>query len=194
MDGTAYQQSLTALLPPGLAWPRDPESVLGRLLAAWADELARVDGRAADLLEEADPRTTAELLDDWGRAYGLPDACAAAVSGREAARQALLAKITARGGQTPAYYLAIAQALGLDATLTEFATLHDVTQDVGAALIGEAWAYAWTLHLGAVASYPWQVDGRVDEPLNAWTGNAQAACMFSRLKPAHTICILSYGG
>mgnify|MGYP001809569769 CR=1 FL=1 len=70
-----YLAQLVALLPTGPAIPREPGGVLLRLLEAPAAELARVDLRGAALLDEADPRATAELLTDWQRAFGLPDAC-----------------------------------------------------------------------------------------------------------------------
>ena len=70
-----YLAQLVALLPTGPAIPREPGGVLLRLLEAPAAELARVDLRGAALLDEADPRATAELLTDWQHAFGLPDAC-----------------------------------------------------------------------------------------------------------------------
>lgn len=75
MTGDDYLALLAALLPPGAALPRQADSVLMRLLSAPAAELARIDARAAALLTEALPNTTAELLGDWETAFGLPDAC-----------------------------------------------------------------------------------------------------------------------
>jgi hypothetical protein len=57
-----YARMLSALLPPGKLWRLVGESVLYKLFAACADELDRLDARAAALLEEADPRTAVELL------------------------------------------------------------------------------------------------------------------------------------
>ena len=42
----AYRAQLQALLPLGDAWPRRPDAVLTRLLAAWAEEFARIDARS----------------------------------------------------------------------------------------------------------------------------------------------------
>ena len=36
-----YLRVLQALLPPGAAWPRDPDATLTKVLAAWADDLAQ---------------------------------------------------------------------------------------------------------------------------------------------------------
>lgn len=70
-----YQSQLLELLPLGAVWPRDLDTGLAKLLLAKADEFARVDGRADQLIEEADPRTTSEMLSDWERVVGLPDEC-----------------------------------------------------------------------------------------------------------------------
>lgn len=68
----AYARALKALLPPGRLWRLDAESIVTETLTACADELARVDGRAKDLLREADPTTTDELLPDFEAIFGLP--------------------------------------------------------------------------------------------------------------------------
>lgn len=192
MDADAYRSGLAALLPSGLPWPRVAESVLGRLLAAWADELARVDARAEALVAEALPTLTHDLLDDWERAYGLPDGCGAPLDDEGLRRAALVSKMIARGGQSRAYYLSLAAALGLSVELIEYRP-HDVGCRVDAPLCGPDWAYAWALHLSAVTVYPLRADGRVDRPLAAWLGDAQAECLFRRLRPAHTILLFTYG-
>jgi uncharacterized protein YmfQ (DUF2313 family) len=75
MNASAYLSQLNGLLPPGDALAREPGSVLQRLLAVPAAELARVDGRVEALLTESDPARTTEMLADWERALGLPDVC-----------------------------------------------------------------------------------------------------------------------
>jgi hypothetical protein len=62
----AYARMMKALLPPGRLW-RLVASILLKVLEASAEELARVHGRAEDLLREADPRTATELLPDFER-------------------------------------------------------------------------------------------------------------------------------
>jgi uncharacterized protein YmfQ (DUF2313 family) len=76
LNAKAYLQQLQALLPRGLAWPRAVDAHLTKLLSAFSLEFARVDQRVDDLLDEADPRSTLELLPEWERMAGLPDPCA----------------------------------------------------------------------------------------------------------------------
>ena len=193
MTSPDYLAQLQALLPQGPAWPREADAALTNLLAAWADELARVDGRAADLVEEADPRASAELLADWERVAGLPDACVAALAGTQTTAQrraALVAKLTTIGGQSAVYYIALAASLGYTITVTEF-DVHDVESDVDVPLNGEAWRFAWQVNAPQDTVHELTVDGTVDDPL-AWWGNELLECVINRLKPAHTHVLFAY--
>lgn len=111
MSADRYREQLQALLPSGAAWPRDAGAVLTATLDALAQELARVDTRAGNLRDEADPRTTIELLPDYERTHGLPDACVTAAQTTDQRRNALVSKLSSLGGQSPAYYLSVLERL-----------------------------------------------------------------------------------
>ena len=87
-----YLNQLLQLQPPGEALPTDPDSTWVKLLDGLAQELERVDSRAAALIRESDPRQALELLADWERVCGLPGDCL----GQHVAG-------TARGGCCSAY-------------------------------------------------------------------------------------------
>jgi hypothetical protein len=84
----AYARMMAALLPPSRMWRLDASAVLAKLLLASSDELERVDGRSADLIEESDPRTTDELLPDFERMFRLSS------SGTLAERRARVVALT----------------------------------------------------------------------------------------------------
>jgi hypothetical protein len=88
----AYARQLKALLPQGVAWNLEPDSMVSRVMLALAEELARIDGRAAALIQEIDPRTTLELLPDWERMLALPDICAPAAQTLQERRAACAKK------------------------------------------------------------------------------------------------------
>src|SRR5690606_22069685 len=121
--GADYAEGLAALLPRGPAWPRDTNSVLMRLIAGLAEIWgANVDSRAADLLErESDPRAALELLPDWERVAGLPDACLAEPLTIADRQKALIARLTILGDQSIAFFLQLAEALGYEITIIEHA-------------------------------------------------------------------------
>lgn len=190
---TDYLRQLQSLLPPGPAWPKDDAATITRLLAALSGELARVDGRATQLVEEADPRTVAELFADWERVAGLPDACAEAFGGTQTTvqrRAALVGKLTTLGGQSAAYYIGLAAALGYAITITEFRK-HTVRSAVNYPLYSDAWAFAWQVNAALNTFTRFNVKSRVNDPLASW-GNALLECVISRLKPAHTHVLFAY--
>jgi len=187
-----YLRQLQALLPHGPAWPRD-ESPLTRLFDGLAQELARVDGRAMQLLEEADPRTTAELFADWERVTGLPDECVVAFGGEQEQAQrraALVGKLTTLGGQSAAYYVGLAAALGYAITVEDF-TEHTVEDSVEHPFYGAAWAFAWQVNAALNTVTDITVEDSVEDPIASW-GNALLECVINRLKPAHTTVLFSY--
>lgn len=188
-----YLLQLQALLPNGPAWPRDDQATLTQLLSALSVELARVDGRAMTLIEEADPRTTAELFLDWEHVAGLPDACAEAFGGEQTLdqrRAALVGKLVTLGGQSPAYFIGLAAAIGYAITITEFHA-HTVNDDVDYSILGEDWNFAWQVNAALNTVSELTISSGVDEPLAAW-GNALLECVINRVKPAHTIALFSY--
>lgn len=190
---TDYLRQLQALLPPGPAWPRSDDALLTRLLGALAAELARVDGRAQRLVEEADPRTVAELFVDWERVAGLPDACAQAYGGEQTLAQrrvALVGRLTTLGGQSPAYFIGLAAALGYAITITEFRA-HSVNDDAEYPLYDTAWNFAWQVNAALNTIADITVASTVEDPIAAW-GNALLECVIKRLKPAHTAVLFSY--
>jgi len=118
-DAAAYGTMLQQLAPPGKAWPRDPDSQLGALCLGFGDEFARLDARALDLIEEAYPNTTDEMLPDWERVAGLPDPAIPAPADVPTRRAALVARLTEADGQNAADYIRmIADAFGYAATIT----------------------------------------------------------------------------
>lgn len=172
-----YLQQLQQLLPYGPAWTDDPDAAITKLLTGLSQELARVDARAWQLIDEADPRTTHELLPDWERVAGLPDPCVAArVSDQTLAQRvaALVAKLVQVGGQSVGYFKAIALALGYTIEIT----LQPPPFRTG-------WNFC-TDRLGTADSvYWWHVTALIDS-LSPWR-NAVLECTLRALAPAHTL-------
>jgi uncharacterized protein YmfQ (DUF2313 family) len=189
LSAAAYVRQLLALLPPGAAWRREPGTLV-QLLTGLADELGRVDGRGAALIDESDPRTTFETLSDWERVYGLPDPCVGGSPSTPQRRASLVAKIVGLGGQSPAYFIAVAAALGYTVTITEFSPA-DVNDDVDQPIEGDAWAYAWQVNAPLHSVFEMTVEDGVDDPLAAWSA-LPLECTLAALAPAHTIPIFTY--
>lgn len=188
-----FLAALQAMLPQGAAWPRDPEAVLTQLLDAVADRLAVVQARIVTVLEvESLPPVTAELLPDWERAFGLPDACAAPDDSTVARRAALVARVIERGGQSRAYFIAYAAALGFTVTITEFRPSRIGEAEIGDPIYDDAWAHTWRINAPATTV----IEGRIGlstigDPIRDW-GNDRLECALSHLKPAQTALLFAY--
>jgi uncharacterized protein YmfQ (DUF2313 family) len=193
MNAAQYRDQLLALAPPGKALPTELESVFALLLLAMADEQARVDGRADDVLIELDPRTATELLSDWERVCGLPGQCSRASETIQERRESAHLVITAQGGQSPAYFEEAAATLGVAATVEEFRPFRAGQSSAGEPLTNEPWTHAWLMRGPEEIVKPFVAGGSsAGDPLAKW-GNEALECHISRLAPAHTIVTFAYG-
>ncbi|HEY1035537.1 MAG TPA: putative phage tail protein [Pseudoxanthomonas sp.] len=190
-----YREHLKALLPPGLAFPRERGTTLDDLLDAMAQELARIDARADRLTVEANPSTTAEMLADWERVAGLPDNCSGMLPETLQGRRAdLVSKLSSTGGQSRAYFIALAAALGFVIEIEEFRPFRAGWSNAGDALTNGDWVYTWRVR-GPEETITYFRAGvsAAGEPLAYW-GNDALECRIRKLKPAHTIVLFAYGG
>lgn len=188
-----YLAQAQALLPPGPAWPRDPAAYVTRLLLALSDEFARADQSASALLDEADPRTTSQLLIDWERVAGLPDGCVVSAGSELSTsqrRSALLARLTMQGAQSASYYVALAESLGYLVSVQEF-DVFDVNDDVETPIYGEDWVHAWQVTGALNQPVDFTTESLVSDALSAWS-NAVLECVLNRFKPAHSVLVFAY--
>lgn len=174
----AYARQLKQLLPRGALWKSEPTSWLSKLLLGISEELARIDARGEDLLDEWDPRTASETLEDWERVLNV-----APPSAVDADRQvAVTAALVAQGGSTPAYFIAVAASMGFTATIEEIA------------------ASTWRMNVD-LSSYagPWSLvtylarsgTARSGDPIQSWSVTEFEAVL-NRIKPAHTRLYFAY--
>ena len=193
MNAEQYRTQLLALAPPGAALPKELDSVFADLALAMADEQARVDGRADDVLAELDPRTSMELLPDWERVCALPSKCSFSSETIQERRDAVELILTAQGGQTPAFYEEAAATIGVAAKVEEFRPFCAGASSAGDPLTNEPWTHAWRMRGPEETIKLFTAGGSsAGDPLAKW-GNEMLECHISRLAPAHTIVTFAYG-
>jgi uncharacterized protein YmfQ (DUF2313 family) len=195
-DQAAYADQLKALMPTGPAWAGED---LSRLLEGIAAELARIDARAVQLLDEADPRSALELLADWERTAGLPDACFGMPDNVPERQVAVSSRITSVGGQSRAYFTELAASLGYVVSIDEFRQAR-CGDRIGTRVYGEGWAHVWRMNvLPPDFDVPEQqfyvtqarCGDRCGKRLRGW-GAINLECLVSRHKPAHSVVLFSY--
>jgi len=162
-----YLAQLQALLPRGAAWPRDAEAPLTQLLRGFATTLARANARANHLLVVAFPSTVDDMLAEWNETLGLPGLTG--YTGDDLATQQALvvAALTATGGQSSAYFTALAESLGIPIEVSGYRP-YRVNDHVNDNIYGKAWAHAWLVTVLSTGDY------------------TSLKAILSRYKPAHT--------
>ena len=185
-SGTDYTSSFLNLLPQGLAWPRQVTSLLVKLITGLSQIFGYADGRAADLLEiESDPRKTDELLLDWERNFGLPDTCSPQpITDVPLRRTVLVTKMTMKGAQSRAFFLAQALALDEVATIREYSPYQ-----CGISRVGD------TRYLDDGVHFRWGL-GPSELRFHWVTGITHVLsgveCVFNRFRPMHTELTFTY--
>lgn len=181
--------------------------VVDGLAQIWGEP---VDERAADLLEtESDPRIALDMLDEWEAAFGLPDACLAESLARPDRHDALLQRMTEEGGQSRAYFVALATSLGYEIDIVEYSPFMGGVSEGGdtrpTGAEGEEYRwyggppemrFYWIVRVKGVR-LTWfrgaEGEGGVDPHLRIAIAS-DLECMLRRYKPAHTDVIFDYSG
>jgi len=218
-SGEDYIAPFLALLPQGIAWPREPDSVLYRTCRGLAKIWGFVDGRAADLLErESDPRQTSlgawpfggedGLLDWWERAWGLPDPCFPSATSIGERQRMLVMVMTWLGAQSRAYFKRVAEWVGYTIEIKEFAPFMAGISQVGDTrhpppdtpredqnfrwYIGPAeQRFVWSVNVGQIG-LTWfrSASGQAGVDPHLRLGiPEEIICLLNRWKPAHTVIV-----
>jgi uncharacterized protein YmfQ (DUF2313 family) len=213
-----HHQQLLALSPPGQAFPREADSRWGRVLQPLAGEHARVEAEAEALLRETDPRAAPRMLEDYERVLG-DDPCLGSVVDLPIALRRSLAhqRWTQQGGATPAFFVALGAALGIEVQVLESQPFEVSIATVDDELIAEEQRFEWALRVrlpplateaGALLALedgqPLRLESPsvltafevsvsdVDTPLEGFT-RSPIECLARRHAPAHTSLFFAYG-
>jgi len=182
---------LRALLPPSSIDPMGP--ALGVELTAEGKALDQAQSFADQILLEADPRTTATMLADWERVYGLPEAYIVALGITQSfqeRRAMLVAKVTLQGGQSKAFYIGLAAAIGYTITITE--CVPSTTEyDTEAPIYDEQFRFVWYVNAPSVTVREETTEDDSEMATAVW-GNALLEAVINRYKPAHTLALFAY--
>lgn len=158
-----------------------------KLLSAFGAELDRLELRARDLREEGDPRTTAEMLPDWERILKI--AAFGSFIQRERTAAALYAM---RGGQSVAYLVRVAQAIGYSATISEYPAFVPPPLG-GQELTEEQKKFCFRVSVQDASTVVFTVGMKIGQPLRLYgVDSVDLKAMIAALKPAHTYAALAF--
>lgn len=195
MSSDQYVALLKNLLPRGIAWPRDLQTYFHKLFQALADEMVRFDQRiSVDLVNEADPNTTLELLEDWERIVDLPDDTQLALGTTVAQRRAdILRKLTFRGGQSKKFFVDLAATFGYTVTIDEPRPFRAGSRSKDRCY-SVNWIHHWRVIAPSAVTTSFRAGkGRCGDRLRTWRNDTLEA-VITKAKPAHTVVHFVYGG
>lgn len=182
---------LRALLPTTSIDVNAPN--LGVELVGEGNALDRALWSADQILLEMNPRTCTATLADWERVYGLPEAwifSLGIVQSIAERRAALVAKVTMLGGQTKAFFIALAAAHGYTISITEM-TLHTTESDTEVPVNDDQYRFIWQVNSALYNLRELTSEDDTEMPTAVW-GNALLECVINRYKPAHHYVIFAY--
>ncbi|MGN6518668.1 MAG: putative phage tail protein [Dokdonella sp.] len=165
-----YAGILQQLLPRGRAWPRDPDTTQAATMQGLAPTFSASDAAAIGLLVDLFPATAVGMLAEWQQTLGLPGLLGYTGSDVPTEQAQVVAALVDSGGQSAAYFIALAASLGLTITITGYLPAT-VDSPVDAPIYGIAWAHAWRVNATIDADY------------------SILRVLFERYKPAHTAIV-----
>ena len=192
-----YEHCIERLLPRGPIWNRTAGSLLDALIFSFGKELARADAKANSIINEADPRTSFDLLSEWFIDWGIPSACLSALADPtlEEKWQELITKITCSRSLTAQYFKDVAETLGYECDIVTYSafTVFDTAEK---ALFGTEWNTAYAMGIKVKTSSAnkfFNTTWTADQPLAVW-GDRLFECLMRSLIPAHVTAIFEYEG
>jgi uncharacterized protein YmfQ (DUF2313 family) len=183
---------LQNLLPVGAAFPRDPTSVQTAFLQSLADIQYQTSEAACNLLPDVFPSTTVDFVNEWFETLGLPDPCWGPDVTLQEQQNAIVARLTATGGQSIPYLISFCTTLGFPNTTFEEFNCFRVGDRVGESLNGTQWVYALQVDNPTLKVYYFQpgIDDAGD--YLSWTTDSALICELKRVIPGHVVLLLGY--
>lgn len=194
-----YTELILNLFPNGIAWRKDEGSTLHKLASTIAPEFTVIDDITKNMILEADPRTTWDLLTDWENMLGLPDHCSMQAPideplTLEDRRRIVLQKLTTGGGSNESFFQEICRQLGYDGIkVRSFYPYRMGTARMGDRFTNSGWEYVFEVQSPLSLNRKFRMgQNRMGDRL-AQFGNPVLECTIEKLKPAHTTVIFNFG-
>ncbi|MDA8049955.1 MAG: DUF2313 domain-containing protein [Rhodospirillales bacterium] len=186
---------LLAISPLGEAPTQAPDGMWATMLSPLASAISDCEATAEEFETEIDPETALALLPDYERVLG-PDPCGRDSTGLSTAERQLLAyqRWRARGGQSIAYFEAVAESLGTSVTIQTFQTFVTGRSTTGQNLINTPRQFEWLVTLPQTLVTLFTTGASVTGDLLGDFEADPAVCPIQNDAPAHTLPVFSYTG
>ncbi|MEP9350560.1 putative phage tail protein [Xanthobacter sp. KR7-225] len=182
-----------SLLPPGMMWSRSPDTLLAAVLEPLAGLLADLEASAEAMMDEVDPRSAVACLEDFERVLG-PDPCGRDLATLSLPQRQQLAhqRWTARGGQSPQYFIDLAAARGVAITIEEVHPSQAGVLCMDDELVEPPEQFIWRVLIPLGTWDDFRVDeSAMDDRLYDFQPS-DVECDIMRAAPAHTSVVFTY--
>lgn len=188
-----FLRAFQALMPRGRVWNTDPDSIQTKAASGLTPSYAAQTARSNNLLVDAFPATTYELLPEWEATLGLPDPCAGTSPSTQARRNQVVARLANSGGQSATYFKRLASDLGYAIDVINHAPFRCGQSTAGQPVGGQDWSHTWSVY-AATNTVVRFAAGRssAGDPLGSW-GNSVLECEIRAAAPAHALVLFTYG-
>lgn len=194
MSRTSLQvlDEVHAVGPGGWGFP-GRDTLYAAIMSGFTEGVAKLEATAEALFEETDPRTASLCLSDWERVLG-PDPCGRDLASMSVTERRDLAhqRLTARGGASIAYFIALAARRGVAITITENRCSVTDELECDGELIEPPEQFVWTVTLPLAGDLLFEVDDGAAGDLLYDITLSDIECDLRRLKPAHTEIAFRY--
>ena len=188
-----YADQVHALANTGLLWralKNDP--LWSGLIDAFSQEFSRVDVRVSQLLDELDPYTILELINEAEKAVGLPDSCRGLGSSIEQRRLDLKARRLDKGGYGWPIWKALVESFGFtNVSFDEFKPA-DISMSVDSPMYGDEWVNAFRINAKAPPVIQFSTASSVDESLGDTSATSRLECVVRHKAASHTTPLFNY--
>lgn len=176
-----YKKLLVSLLPKGDFFSKENNSIIVEMKEAEAQEFARIDSRANDLITERQVQLTTELITEHESDYGLPlegDTLATTIEKR---RDDLYSSLVRVGQQNKEYFEEIADALGYTIEIEEYTPFWMNVGVMGDSVGDQFLLFYWTVLIDATLITE-SIDVNISKLITKITD----------VKPAHTTVLFDW--
>lgn len=192
-----YRDALLKLWPSGRAWNKENGSLFFETNEGLSVEFSRIEDRSNELLKNLDPRTTFELLSEWEKLLGLPDECLSLGGTIQERIDAVVYKLTHRGGPSlnKQFFIDLAATLGYVITIKEPGVnlFRCGVSRCGDPMYGALWKFWFQVFTDAFVQDVFRTgQNRTGDRLRTFQ-NTALECVIEKLKPAHTQVQFFYG-
>lgn len=126
------------LFPPGIAFNSDPNSNFYKLIYALMGEFKAFNDFSNAIIEDWNPLTTTNFLEEWQSSLGLPDQCVTYQSSFEDQRNQVISRINFTGQSNINFLSGLCTSLGYEVDIKEWGQMICNVQACGAYACGPA--------------------------------------------------------